>query len=129
MSNRIFDEVIATPVGTLHLLNTSIIPWRDGLEFEVTGCEISAEEAVAVHRAFAQKGKVESHVGHQSTADAFGTLPGHPVAFSRAPWNGEGYALIFQLKQRGEEGKVYTAAELATMSAGFRLMRIQWWRQ
>ena len=113
-------------LGTLHLLNTTIIPWRDGLDFTNEGTNIPVADAVAIHSKYAEKAAVVSHIGHESTASALTTLLGAPVAYGRASWNGEGIALIFQLKQRGEEGKVYSAAELATMGAGFRLMRINW---
>ena len=129
-ASALLANAFAGGLGPLHILNTSIIPWRDGLEFSVEGCEISVGEAESLRNAYASEGGIASHVGHQSTADALTTLlcgaGGEPIAFSRAPWDGEGYALIFQLKQRGEEGKVYSAAELATMGAGFRLMRIVW---
>ena len=130
LSSALLANAFAGGFGPLHILNTSIIPWRDGLEFSVEGCEISLDEATALRNAYASEGGIASHVGHQSTADALTTLlcgaGGEPIAFSRAPWNGEGFALVFQLKQRGEEGRIYTAAELATMGAGFRLMRITW---
>jgi hypothetical protein len=117
----------------LHILNTTIIPWRDGLDFTVEGCEIGGADAVAAFNAAFRGAGVVSHVGHQSTADMLTTLlcgaGGDRIAMSRAPWDGEGFALVFQLKQRGEEGRIYTADELAGMGAGFRLMRINWSRQ
>ena len=128
--SKLLTAALAGGAGPLHILNTTIIPWRDGATFTVVGCELTSAEAESLRNAYAQEGAVVSHVGHQSTADALTTLlcgaGGEPIGFSRAPWDGEGYALVFQLKTRGEEGRIYMAEELAGMGAGFRLMRITW---
>ena len=116
--------------GPLHILNTTIVPWRDDATFTVEGQLLTLAEAEALRNAYAAESAVVSHVGHGRTADMLTTLlcgaGGEKITMNRAPWNGEGFALVFQLKGRGEEGRIYTSDELAAIGFGFRLIRISW---
>lgn len=103
----------------MHLLNTCIVPWFSG-GATVSIRDISLDEA---KRLVQDRGLV-SHVGHAATAEVLTGLLGQPVAMDRKPWDGCGKALIFQSHSRLEEGKIYSAEEMAALKFGFRLMDI-----
>lgn len=116
-----------------HLLNTTIIPAFPGA-FTVYGGSLTAAEAANIIR-FGRNGPcmagsedegydvpvlpraVVSHIGHQSTADLMGAALGQPVAMDRTPWDGSGIGIVCALAFRGEEGRVYSAAEMADFEA------------
>jgi len=104
---------------SLHLLNTAIIPWFDGgATVEVRS--LSLEEA----KSLLQEHTLVSHVGHQATASVLSGLLGREVKMDRSPWDGSGVALVFQSHSRLEEGKIYSAEEMAALKFGFRMMEI-----
>lgn len=119
--------------GTAHLLNTTIIPSFSGA-FTVYGGSLTAAEAANILR-FGRNGPcmagsedegydvpvlprtVVSHIGHQSTADLVSAALGHPVAMDRTPWDGTGIGIVCTLAFRGEEGRIYDAAEMTEFEA------------
>lgn len=108
----------------LHLLNTSIIPSAPG-RFIAHIETISVEEA----RALMKGSTIVSHIGHASTAQMMSAVLGQEVTLDRTPltiwWNIEvTYCLCFQLRGRGEEGRIYTAEEVEAIGFDFRYMRI-----
>ena len=94
----------------VHLLNSVVIP-VDG-DFTVYGGPLTAAQAAEILNTRASAGLV-SHVGHQSTAEIMSAHLGQAIPMSRTPWNGEGLALVCQLKMRPEEGRIYDKAEMA----------------
>lgn len=67
---------------------------------------------------------VESAIGHESTAQILSTLLGIPVEVNRTQDSqaiGEAW-LCFKLAIRGEEGRIYTAKEIAEIGYDFFLL-------
>lgn len=106
----------------IHLLNTAIMP---------SGCDgywrvkpLSLEAA----RDIVADGRWTSHIGHESTAALASALLGVDVPMSREPWDGTGIGLVVQLAFRGEEGRVYTAEEMAAFyTEGKVVLRLLKW--
>lgn len=104
--------------GPIALLNTSIETVRKGPACFVSRT-VTREEAIAACLA-----PFHSHVGHAGTATMMSTLVNTTVPMDRSPLTqkvGE-HALVFQLLQRGEEGRIYSADELAQLGYEFRVM-------
>lgn len=95
----------------IHLLNTAIIPAGCDGRWEVKPLSLEAA------RAYLQAHEWASHIGHASTAALASALLGAAVPMDRTPWDGTGRALVVQLTFRGEEGRVYTAQEMAEFHA------------
>ena len=104
---------------SLHILNTAIVPWFSG-SANTRLHEINLETA----RQLVADYEIVSHVGHAATASVLTGLLGQEVKMDRTPWDGSGFALIFQSHSRLEEGKVYTVEEMGTLKFGFRVMEI-----
>lgn len=108
----------AWSAGPVAVLNTSIETVR-GSPAVFASRAISREEAIAaVAAGFA------SHVGHEGTAQMLSTVLGTTIPMDRKPLvqTVGSHAVVFQLLQRGAEGRIYTAEELAALGYEFRVM-------
>lgn len=103
----------------LHLLNATIIP-IDGV-FRVTTVADS-EARDLFWNAMAHDGSVFSHIGHEATASVMSAVLNHTVAVDRTPWDGSGWALVLQLKQRGPEGRILTVEEMLDAGCVWRVI-------
>lgn len=100
----------------IHILNTAILPpGADGF-WRVKPLSIPDARDEIWRWGFV------SHVGHESTAELASALLGVRVPMSREPWDGTGRAIVVQLGFRGEEGRVYTANEIADFHADGKVM-------
>lgn len=106
---------------TLTLLNAAILTSYGTFRFE----PISLERARELVQEFQRPGKrVQSAIGHQSTADLLTVLLGIPVQKDRMELNQtvEDLALVFKLSRRPPEGKVLTREEIEEIGYEFGLM-------
>lgn len=106
----------------IHLLNTAIIPAGCEGRWEVAPLTLEAARNLISERRW------NSHIGHESTAALASALLSVEVPMSREPWDGTGRALVVQLAFRGEEGRVYTAEEMASfhMEGKIVLRLLEW---
>ena len=109
----------------LHLLNTSIVPSAGG-SWVIGVYEVSTEAARnLIESVTSTPGSIiQSHVGHASTATWMSEALGMTVPMDRTPMKltGSDVALVFQLRGRGEEGRIYTLEELQAIGFDFRVM-------
>jgi len=93
----------------LYVLNTAMIPLREGEKYVIRARQISVEEA----REMLQKEHYTSAVGHQSTAQLLTNILGQEIPFNRIQIQLEpgDKMLAFLLKKRLEEGKVIKTVE------------------
>ena len=106
----------------LTLLNTSILTSFGTYNYD----PLSLEEARALVREFQREGKrIQSAIGHQTTAELLSALLGIAVAVNRSEYRQtvEDAALIFRLKGRPPEGKVLSREELEEMGYEFGLLQ------
>lgn len=109
----------------VHLLNTAILPSGCNGRWKVDPLSLEAA------RDLIAEGHWTSHIGHESTSALASALLGIEVPMSREPWDGSGVGLVVQLAFRGEEGRVYTAEEMAAFHAESKvvLRLLEWLTQ
>lgn len=102
----------------LALLNTSILTTAGTYSL----IDISLEEAreLVAHNI----GKLDSAIGHQSTAEIMTTLLGVEVPVNRQMFAQEAgqQALVFKLNGRPEEGKILTSEEIEEIGYKFQVL-------
>jgi len=101
--------------GPILVLNTSILTSVG----DYTSRVITKEEAQA-----ALSSGFVSHVGHQGTSQILTSIFGQEIPMNRAPATQQvgQHAIIFQLKARGEEGRIYTAEEVEKIGYELRVL-------
>ena len=93
----------------LYILNSAILPLKEGEGYIISAKQISIEEAKEI----LQKEKFVSAVGHKATADLLTWILGVEIPFNRIQITLEpgDKVLAFLLKKRLEEGKVIETVE------------------
>jgi Domain of unknown function (DUF1874) len=109
----------------LALLNTSICTGNGAYELHPLQL---AQAQYLVKRALDGDG-IQSHVGHQPTAEIMSTLLGIPVAMDRTPLaqKARQSAIVLKLGKdgemfRAEEGRIYTAQEMEQIGYSLKLL-------
>jgi hypothetical protein len=100
------------------LLNTSIIT-EDGYYWRRA---TTLDQVIAM---LAEEGFfVQSAIGHKSTADILTELLGIPVEVNRMQYRqqAEDVAIVFQLNERPEEGKILSREEIEEIGYSFKVL-------
>lgn len=105
--------------GHITLLNTSICTTFGTYEY----FEYSKEAAQALFHDWGYT--FTSAIGHQSTAEILSELLAVDVPLNRIHYTQEKgqIALVFKLKNRPEEGKIFTKEEIEKIGYGFGILR------
>lgn len=112
--------------GGQHWLNTSIIPpGADGtwqVQTVTTGDVWHLGYAATQLYHEGQGQIIQSHIGHQATADLAQRLLGSKIGMNRMPWDGSGLGIALQLLGRPKEGQILTLAEMESAGYVWRLI-------
>lgn len=112
---------------TLHLLNTTILPASspDGVWYKWSIDEMSALRTFLTALESSQNfggPLVQSHIGHQATAEYASAIFRSKVEMDRSPWNGSGIALCCQLNGRPPEGKTLSLDEMREYGISWKIL-------